>query len=66
MTSFNGILKGATGGGVWGTMYIYLDGVADFDKYVFDQISLGELTPSQASYLWEYTDGYRFTITSNL
>lgn len=51
---------------VWGPMYFTITGIQDFDEYVFGKLDRGELTAKQASYLWEYTDGYAFTITSTI
>jgi len=59
-------LIGTTELSVWGPMYLTLTGTPDFDEFVFNQIEKGHLTPGQTSYLWEYTDGYKFTITSTV
>jgi hypothetical protein len=47
-------------------MYITLAGEADFDEYVYNKLESGELTADQATYLWDYTDGYKMTITSTI
>jgi len=50
----------------WGKFYMTLSGNADFDDYVFDQLRIDYFTPTQAAYLWEYTDGYKMTIESTI
>jgi hypothetical protein len=47
-------------------MYMTLSGNADFDEYVFEQLRTDYLSPTQAAFLWEYTDGYKLTIESTI
>ena len=41
-----------------------LTGTLDFNKMVFDNMNNGIWTEAQAEMVWNYTDGYKFTITS--
>jgi len=50
----------------WGKFYMTLSGNADFDEHVWSLLGTDYLTPNQAAYLWDYTDGYRMTIESTI
>jgi len=66
ITDNNYLMIGTKATNKWGEFYLTLTGTADFDKYVFDKLANGELTGVQASALWEYTDGYKLTLTSQI
>jgi len=46
--------------------YLTMVGEDDFGGYVFERLNSGRLTSTQASYLWEYSDGYKMVITSSI
>ena len=48
----------------FGPMYVTFQGIDDFAGYVFESLTSGLLTETQAANLFEYTDGYRMAITS--
>lgn len=50
----------------WGDFYLTLQGVEDFDQYVFQKLESGELNSIQATNMWHYTDGYKLTLESTI
>lgn len=48
----------------WDAWYLTLQGESDFDQYVFNKLETGQLTSTQADYLWQYTDGYKIVLES--